>query len=51
VLQKGFYLLGVVGFEKEEDGENRLAEFTREVKLPAAQSGVVRSRASRDSRP
>jgi hypothetical protein len=32
VLQKGFYLLGVVGFEKEEDGENRLAEFTREVK-------------------
>ena len=32
VLQKGFYLLGVVGFEKEEDGENRLAEFMREVK-------------------
>jgi hypothetical protein len=32
VLQKGFYLLGVVGFDKEEDGENRLAEFTREVK-------------------
>jgi Family of unknown function (DUF6599) len=32
VHQKGFYLLGVVGFEKEEDGENRLAEFTREVK-------------------
>jgi hypothetical protein len=32
VLQKGFYLLGVVGFEKEEEGENRLAEFVREVK-------------------
>jgi hypothetical protein len=32
VVQKGFYLLGVVGFEKEEDGENRLAEFMREVK-------------------
>ena len=32
VLQKGFYLLGVVGFEKEDDGENRLAEFMREVK-------------------
>jgi len=32
VVQKGFYLLGVVGFEKEEDGENRLAEFLREVK-------------------
>lgn len=42
VLQKGFYLLGVVGFEKEEDGENRLAEFTREVKLPTAQSGASR---------
>jgi hypothetical protein len=36
VVQKGFYLLGVLGFEKEGDGENRLAEFTREVKLPAA---------------
>jgi len=32
VVQKGFYLLGVAGFEKEEDGENRLAEFMREVK-------------------
>ena len=32
VVQKGFYLLGAVGFEKEEDGENRLAEFVREVK-------------------
>ncbi|OGP95318.1 MAG: hypothetical protein A2157_14785 [Deltaproteobacteria bacterium RBG_16_47_11] len=32
VLQKGFYLLGVVGFEKEEDGENRLAEFVKNVK-------------------
>jgi hypothetical protein len=29
VLQKGYYLLGVVGFEKEEDGENRLAEFMK----------------------
>jgi Family of unknown function (DUF6599) len=32
VVQKGFYLLGVVGFEKKEDGENLLAEFMREVK-------------------
>jgi hypothetical protein len=32
VLQKGFYLVGVVGFEKEEDGENRLAEFVKKVK-------------------
>jgi hypothetical protein len=32
VLQKGFYLLGVVGFEKGEDGESRLAEFMKEVK-------------------
>jgi hypothetical protein len=32
VLQKGFYLLGVVGFEKEEDGENRLAEFMKNIK-------------------
>jgi len=32
VLQKGFYLLGVVGFEKEEDGENRLAEFMKHIK-------------------
>jgi hypothetical protein len=31
VLQKGFYLLGVVGFQKEE-GENRLAEFIKAVK-------------------
>ena len=42
VVQKGFYLLGVVGFETEGDGENRLAEFMRNVKLPAAQSGAVR---------
>ncbi|PIV21133.1 MAG: hypothetical protein COZ69_08460 [Deltaproteobacteria bacterium CG_4_8_14_3_um_filter_45_9] len=33
VLQKGFYLLGVVGFEKEEEAENRLAEFIKNVKL------------------
>jgi len=32
VLQKGFYLLGVVGFEKEEVGENRLAELMKNVK-------------------
>jgi len=32
VLQKGFYLLGVLGFEKEEVGENRLAEFMKNVK-------------------
>jgi len=32
VLQKGFYLLGAVGFEKEEDAENRLAEFIKNVK-------------------
>jgi hypothetical protein len=29
VLQKGFYLLGAVGFEKEKDVENRLAEFMK----------------------
>jgi hypothetical protein len=32
VLQKGVYLLGVVGFEKEEDGESHLAEFMKKVK-------------------
>jgi hypothetical protein len=32
VLQKGFYLLGAVGFEKEEDIENRLAEFMKNIK-------------------
>jgi len=32
VLQKGFYLLGVAGFEKEEGGENSLAEFMKNVK-------------------
>jgi Family of unknown function (DUF6599) len=32
VIQKGFYLLGVAGFEKEEVGENRLAEFMKNVK-------------------
>ena len=32
VLQKGFYLLGVIGFEKEEDAGNRLAEFVKNVK-------------------
>ncbi len=29
VLQKGFYLLGVVGFEKEEYAENLLTEFMK----------------------
>lgn len=32
VLQKGVYLLGMVGFEKEEEGENRFAEFVGNVK-------------------
>lgn len=32
VLQKGFYLLGGVGFEKEEDVVNRLAEFIKNIK-------------------
>jgi len=32
VLQKGFYLLGVAGFEKEEEAENRLSEFVKNVK-------------------
>ena len=32
VLQKGFYLLGVAGFEKEKEAENRLAEFMKNVK-------------------
>ena len=32
VIQKGFHLLGAVGFEKEEDAENRLAEFIKNVK-------------------
>ena len=32
VLQKGFYLLGVIGFEKREDAENRLAEFIKNIK-------------------
>lgn len=27
ILQKGVYLLGAVGFEKEEEGESRLKEF------------------------
>lgn len=32
VLQKGFYLLGVIGFEKEKNAENRLKEFIEKVK-------------------
>lgn len=32
VLQKGFYLLGVVGFEKEENAENLLTEFIKSIK-------------------
>jgi hypothetical protein len=31
VLQKGVYLLGMVGFEKEEEGENLLGEFVKRV--------------------
>ena len=32
VLQKGLYLLGAVGFEKEEDAEDRLVEFMKSIK-------------------
>jgi len=32
VVQKGLYLLGAVGFEKEEEGETRLAEFMKNIK-------------------
>ena len=32
IVHKGPYLLGVIGFEKEEEGENRLAEFMKQVK-------------------
>jgi hypothetical protein len=32
VVQRGTYLLGVVGFEKEKHGENHLAEFIKRVK-------------------
>jgi len=32
VLQKGFYLLGVVGFKKEENAENLLTEFIKNIK-------------------
>jgi hypothetical protein len=32
VLQKEAYLLGAVGFEKEEDAENRLKEFMKNIK-------------------
>jgi hypothetical protein len=32
IVHKGPYLLGVIGFEKEKDGENRLAEFVKQVK-------------------
>jgi len=31
VVQKGSYLLGIVGFEEDEGGENRLAEFIKKV--------------------
>jgi len=31
VVQKGSYLLGIVGFEEDEGGENRLAEFMKKV--------------------
>jgi hypothetical protein len=32
ILQKGSYLLGVIGFEKEKDAENRLAQFMKNIK-------------------
>ena len=32
VLQKGVYLLGIVGFEKEDEGENLLAELVKNIK-------------------
>jgi hypothetical protein len=32
VVQKGSYLLGAVGFEREEEVENRLAEFMKHLK-------------------
>jgi len=32
LFQKGFYLLGALGFEKEEDADNRLAELIKNVK-------------------
>jgi len=32
VIQKGFYLLGAVGFEQEETVENRLADFMKSLK-------------------
>jgi hypothetical protein len=32
IVPKGSYLLGIVGFEKEENAENRLAEFIKAVK-------------------
>lgn len=32
VAHKGRYLVGAVGFERDEDGERRLSELTREVK-------------------
>jgi len=32
VFQKGFYLFGAIGFEKEKDAENLLAEFIKNIK-------------------
>jgi hypothetical protein len=32
VLQKGFYLLGVAGFEREKEAEDRLVEFMKNTK-------------------
>jgi hypothetical protein len=32
VVHKGFYLFGIVGFEKENEGENLLMEFIKNVK-------------------
>ncbi len=32
IVHKGFYLLGVAGFEREEEGENRLTELIKNMK-------------------
>jgi len=32
ILQKGFYVLGVIGFEQEKDAENRLTQFIKNIK-------------------
>jgi len=32
VVQKGLYIVGAVGFEKDTDGEQRLAQLMKEVR-------------------